>query len=329
MSPLVDVRALAVELALGDGSRRRIVDGVSFALDEGEALGMVGESGCGKTISALSLVRLLPDAARIAAGSVRVAGVDVIAAGEAELGRLRGGVVGLAFQDPSQALDPVRSIGSQVAEAARLQRGMNRRDARGEAVRLLEDVRLEPALDFLRAFPHQLSGGQRQRALLATALSGNPRLLVADEPTSALDSVARLQLVDLLGELRERRGLALLAISHDLPLVARIAERVAVLYAGETVEIAGSRDIFAEPLHPYTAALLAAAPAAAGPGPGPLATIPGMVPRPDEWPRGCRFSPRCSRCFAHCLAARPALVEVQPGRSVRCFLYADAEHAHG
>jgi oligopeptide/dipeptide ABC transporter ATP-binding protein len=328
VSRLVEVRSLAVELAAGNGARRRVVDGVSFALDEGETLGVVGESGCGKTISAMAMLRLLPDSARVVRGSVAVAGVDVLAADEDELIRLRGGVVGMMFQDPSQALNPVRSIGAQVAEAAVLHRRMRRREALLEAARLLEEVGLTPSGPFLRAFPHQLSGGQKQRALLATALSGTPRLLIADELTSALDSVARAQLVALLAALRTRRGLALVAISHDLALVASIAGHVAVLYAGETVETGPARDVFAEPLHPYTAALLAAAPRVAGPT-GPLPSIPGIVPRPSEWPSGCRFAPRCARSFDRCRVARPALVEVQRDRSVRCFLHADDEARDG
>jgi len=328
VSRLVEVRSLAVELAAGNGVRRRVVDGVSFAVDEGETLGVVGESGCGKTISTMALLRLLPDSARVVRGSVSVAGVDVLAAGEDELIRLRGGVVGMVFQDPSQALDPVRTVGAQVAEAAFLHRRVRGWVALREAALLLEEVGLTPPEPFLRAYPHQLSGGQKQRALLATALSGRPRLLVADELTSALDSVARAQLVELLGGLRARRGLALVAISHDLALVASIAGRVAVLYAGETVETGPAREVFAEPLHPYTAALLAAAPRAAGPT-GPLPSIPGIVPRPSEWPSGCRFAPRCARAFDRCRAARPALVEVRPDRSVRCFLHADDEAHDG
>ncbi len=301
---------------------------MSFAVDEGETLGVVGESGCGKTISAMALLRLLPESATVVRGTVSVAGLDVLAAGEDELIRLRGGVVGMVFQDPSQALDPVRSIGAQVAEAAFLHRQVRGRDARLEAALQLEEVGLAPAEAFLRAFPHQLSGGQKQRALLATALSGRPRVLVADELTSALDSVARAELVELLGILRERHGLALVVISHDLALIASIAGRVAVLYAGESVETGNAKDVLTEPLHPYTIALLAAAPRLAGPS-GPLPSIPGMVPRPSEWPSGCRFAPRCARAFDRCRVARPALVEVQPGRSVRCFLHAEAEDSDG
>ncbi len=329
MGPLVSIDRLAVAFPRGGGGLQRVVDGVSLDVDGREAVGVVGESGCGKTLTALAMLRLVPVPGRIVAGAVAVDGTDVVAAGDRELGHLRGGVLGMMFQEPSQALNPVRSIGFQVGEAARLHRGLDAKAAREEARRLLDEVGLEGTARLLAAYPHQLSGGQRQRALLASALSGNPRVLVADEPTSALDPATQVVLLDLLDRLRRSRGLAFVLISHDLPLVARVVERVSVLYAGETVETSPTRALFDTPLHPYTEALLRAIPTVDPAQVGPLPTIPGTVPRPGELGAGCRFAPRCARAFGHCLRARPALVPVGDGRAVRCFLHSTAEEEHG
>ena len=324
MPPIVEVDRLSVDFPDASGGRRRVVDGVTLAVREGEAMGVVGESGCGKTLTALALVRLVPEPGRIAGGSVRVAGTDVLAADEAALCSIRGSLVGLVLQEPSQALNPVRSVASQVCEAARLHRGIRGREEVAVAERLLAEVGLEEPERAARSYPHQLSGGQRQRVLLAAALSADPRILVADEPTSALDTVSQQRMVELLEALHRQRRLTLIFVSHDLALVGRLVDRVTVLYAGETVEVGDREALFAEPRHPYTRALIEAR-LAAGDGPGGrFPTVPGSVPKAGEWGRGCRFAPRCPLAFDRCRSARPALTAAGRGL-VRCFLASDAE----
>ena len=328
MPAIVEVEGLVVEFPDPSGGRRRVVDGVALAVREGEAMGVVGESGCGKTLTALALVGLVPEPGTVAGGAVRVGGTDVVAAGEAALCALRGGVVGLVLQEPAQALNPVRSVAEQVCEAARLHRGLPRKGECALAERLLAEVGLEDPRRAARSFPHQLSGGQRQRVLLAAALSADPPVLVADEPTSALDTISQQRMVELLQELRSRRRLTLVFVSHDLALVGRLVDRVTVLYAGETVEVADRAALFDEPRHPYTRALLEARPDA-GVAPGqPFPTVAGSVPKAGEWGRACRFAPRCPLAFDRCRTARPALT-AESGRLVRCFLAGDAEETGG
>jgi oligopeptide/dipeptide ABC transporter ATP-binding protein len=329
MAPMVQVSDLAVAFPSGQVGWRRVVDGVSLTVEEGEVMGLVGESGSGKTLTALALLGLVPEPGRVVAGTVSVAGEDVLREDEAHLSRLRGGLAGLVFQEPANALNPVRSVGFQVSEAARLHLGLQRSRSSGHAADMLAEVGLDGPEDVARAYPHQLSGGQRQRVLLACALSADPRLLVADEPTSALDTVSQRHMVELFGRLRERRGLTLLFISHDLALVGRMAERVTVLYAGETVEVATRGNLFERPLHPYTQALLEAQLPAEGARAGRLPTVRGGVPRAGGWGTGCRFAARCPAAFGRCATARPALSEPEPGRRVRCFLVGDAEEADG
>jgi oligopeptide/dipeptide ABC transporter ATP-binding protein len=324
---LAEVSNLAVAFPEGPESWRRVVDGASLCVDGAEAVGLVGESGSGKTLTALALVRLVPEPGRIVAGGVRVDGVDVLAADQATLGRLRGGAIGLVFQEPALALNPVRSVAAQVGEAARLHLGAGRAEVAARVDRLLAEVGLAAA-SIGPAFPHQLSGGQRQRVLIAAALSGEPGLLVADEPTAALDAVARRELLELLARLRRDRGVGLLLVSHDLGAVARATDRITVLYAGETVERGPSAAVLRRPLHPYAEGLVAARPDGGAPG-EPWPTIPGRPPRPVEWGGGCRFAPRCPRAMPRCTAARPALVEVSADRAVRCFLHADDEEPVG
>jgi len=333
MGLLAAVQALEVGFPRRRGEVLRVVRGADFAVAEGESVALVGESGCGKTLSALSLVNLLPEPGRIVGGRVEVAGHDVRGLAEQELQQLRGAMVGYVFQDPSSAFNPLLRVGTQVAEAGVLRYGWRRQRARSEAVRLLREVGLEEAEALAAAYPHQLSGGQRQRALLAAALSGDPRLLVLDEPSSALDPLARQRLLELIGRLREDRALAMLVITHDLSLAAQATDRVVVMYAGETVESARTEELLAAPLHPYTQALLRCAvllPRREGNGSGArLAAIPGEVPAPAGWGGRCRFVERCEHALPSCRAAHPALVEVTPGRQVRCFLHAGEECASG
>ena len=307
VSVILEVRNLRVAFPDATYGERIAVDGVSLSLDQGDTLAVVGESGCGKTMSALALLRLLPPGAALSAQRLSLAGEDVLAAGERAMCRMRGGVAGLALQEPASALNPVRTIGDQIAEAAMLHLGMKRAPARSVALELLAEVGLDATDAMLRAYPFQLSGGQRQRALLASALSGRPQLLIADEPTSALDTITARRIMTLLARLHATRGLGLVLISHDLPMVAREAAWVAVLYAGETVEIARREDLFSWPSHPYTTALVEMMPRRDGRRRPRLPSLPGRVARPLPQPLGCRFAPRCPHAFARCREARRTL----------------------
>jgi oligopeptide/dipeptide ABC transporter ATP-binding protein len=326
VAPIVDVKELRIAFPNAAGGLSKAVDGVSFELAERDTMALVGESGCGKTLSALALLRLTPVDARVNAERLAVAGHDILVSDDRALATLRGGVVGLVLQEPAQALNPVRTVGSQVAEAARLHLKVTGKQALRIAADLLAEVGVNPPGAMLAAYPHQLSGGQRQRALLASALSGQPRLVIADEPTSALDTMTARRLIAVLARLHAKRGVALMIISHDLPLVAPSVAWVTVLYAGETVEIARREDLFAAPAHPYTTALVDMMPQGNRRRGSPLPTIAGQVARPGAWSTGCRFAARCPMAFSRCREARPALVPTERGRWVRCFLYSSAEH---
>jgi oligopeptide/dipeptide ABC transporter ATP-binding protein len=317
-----------------DASPIPVVDGVSFSVRRGDCVGLVGESGSGKSMTALALLRLVPPPGRIVGGRVRLAGEEILALPEPAMRRVRGGRIGLVFQEPASALDPVYTIGFQIAEAIRAHRDLSWRAARREAEALLARVAMPDPRRRLDDYPHQLSGGQRQRAMLAVALAAGPELLIADEPTTALDVTLQAAVLALLAELRRELGLAVLLITHDLGVVAEACDRAVVMYAGEVVEEAPVGALFSAPAHPYTRALLAALPrrAAAASGRRPLAVIPGQPPEPGERPPGCAFAPRCPEVFARCAAERPRsyVVGSLPGddgaagseRSARCFLVA-------
>ncbi len=310
------------------------VDGVSLELHRGRALGLVGESGCGKSVTAMSVLGLVASPGRIETGKIllEIDGqpIDLVGLGDRRLRRIRGGRVGMIFQEPMTSLNPVFTIGSQVAEAVRLHRKVTRAAARARALELLTLVKIADPERRLDEYPHQLSGGMRQRAMIAMALACEPDLLIADEPTTALDVTIQAQILELLADLRTRLGMAILLITHDLGVVAETCDEVAVMYAGKIVERAPAASLFAQPLHPYTIGLLAARPeyqnqrgghAAGGSrgSPKPLAAIPGMVPAPANFPAGCRFHPRCG--FArelHCAAEMPSLREYSAGHLVRC-----------
>jgi oligopeptide/dipeptide ABC transporter ATP-binding protein len=320
MSPLLDVRDLRVSF----GSDRRgtpAVDGVSLQIAEGEALGLVGESGCGKTVTALALLGLLPPSGRVHGGSsVLWAGEDLLAAKPSRLREVRGGEIAMVFQEPRAALNPVLPVGDQVAEGLRVHRRLGRAEAGRIAEALLEEVGLPDPAGCARRYPHQLSGGMCQRVAIAMALACEPRLLVADEPATALDPTVQAQIMDVLADLRERRGLAMLLITHDLGLVSGICDRVAVMYAGQVVEVGRCPAVFRRPDHPYTAALLQSLPAPDDPA-APLVPIPGRSPSPGDRPEGCRFAPRCSRVWERCRTAPPLLeVSSSPSRAARCWL---------
>ena len=314
---LLDVRGLGVRF-FGDEGIVTAVDDVSFALSLGETLCLLGESGCGKTVTMRSLMRLLPATARIS-GSVRLDGVEVTTLKERALLAIRGSKVAMVFQDPMSALDPVFTIGQQIMEVVVAHEGVTRTTARARALELLEMVQIPSAERRFDAFPHELSGGLRQRAMIALALSCRPKLLLADEPTTALDATVQIQILVLLRELQRKLGMAIILVTHDLGVAAEIADRVAVMYAGRLVETADIGDLIRTPLHPYTAGLLASTINERTRG-GVLTPIPGAPPDLSSLPKGCAFAPRCTHTVDRCTVEAPQLVGIGPGRAVRCAL---------
>jgi oligopeptide/dipeptide ABC transporter ATP-binding protein len=322
MTPLLEVRDLTVGFPTRDGVARA-VDSVSFAIEPGETLAVVGESGSGKTVTALSLLRLLPDGALVGETSrIRFEGADVLRLDNESLRRIRGARMAMVFQEPMTSLNPVLSIGTQLVETVEAHQSVGRRAARDRAAEILALVGLPDPRRVLEQYPHELSGGMRQRALIAMALICGPRLLIADEPTTALDVTVQAQILELLASLRERLGMSLLLITHNLGVAAGIADRVAVMYGARIVETAPTRELYAAPAHPYTTGLLAAAPRLDGPA-RPTPAIPGSVPPATAWPAGCRFHPRCPHAWDRCRNDEPALLDAGPGRVSRCWLVAD------
>jgi oligopeptide/dipeptide ABC transporter ATP-binding protein len=311
MSSLLEVRNLSVRFGAVAA-----VEGVAFAVAEGETLALVGESGCGKTLTALSVLRLTPPAAAVAADGITLRGRELTRLPERAMRALRGKEVGVIFQDPLTALNPVWPVGEQVAEGLRLHEGLGRRAAWGRAVEALREVGIADPQRRASEYPHQLSGGMRQRAMIAAALACRPPLLIADEPTTALDVTLQAQVLDLLLRLREERRLSILLITHDLGVVAELAHRVAVMYAGQVVESAPVAVLFRRPRHPYTRALLSAVPRLDDGGLR-LATIDGTVPDPTRYPPGCRFAPRCPLALEACRQPQE-LRELEPRHWVRC-----------
>ncbi len=315
--PLLDVDRLTTAFPI-EGRVVSAVSGVSFSLDAGETLALVGESGCGKSLTALSILRLVDPPGRIVSGAVRLDGRDLLALDEREMRAVRGREIGLVLQEPMTALNPVYTVGSQIAEALAVHGLARGKAARARAIELLDAVRVPEPHRRVDDYPHQLSGGLRQRALIAAALACQPKLLIADEPTTALDVTIQGQILDLLRDLKTRLRLALLLITHDLGVVAQQADRVAVMYAGRIVEEAPVRAIFRDPKHPYTRGLLASLP---GPHGTRLRAIEGTVPRLGHIPSGCAFAPRCADRFEPC-ADLPALAPgAGGGAPVRCFLH--------
>jgi peptide/nickel transport system ATP-binding protein len=317
--PLLDVRDLRVSFAT-DAGPVPAVRGVSFAVRPGETVAVVGESGCGKSVSALALLRLLDPNAQVTAEAVRFRGRDLLAEGEAGLRSIRGAEIGMIFQEPMTSLNPVFRIGDQIGEVLEIHRGMDRPAARKAAVELLARVRIADPERRAAQYPHELSGGMKQRVMIAMAIACGPALLIADEPTTALDVTIQAQILDLLRALQESSGLAILLITHDLGIVAQFAERVLVMYAGEIVEEGAVRELFRAPLHPYTRALLRALPRRGSHE--RLAAIAGAVPSPRELPPGCAFSTRCAEVLPRCPVEPPPVVG-GAGRTARCWLHAE------
>jgi len=314
-SPLLAIKSLTLEFGAGPGAVRA-VDEVSLAIATGETVCLVGEIGCGKSVTALSIARLVPSPpARYPSGEILLNGQDVLRMSNAQLRHIRGGVVSYVFQEPGASLNPVFPVGRQIKESLKLHRPEAATDA--EVVRLLKLVGI-PAPEFRRLdFPHQLSGGMQQRVMIAMALASEPKLLVADEPTTALDVTIQAQIIDLLRALKERLGMSMLLITHNLGIVGDVADRVAVMYAGQIVELASARALLSRPLHPYTQALMNSVPKL-GANVARLSSIPGSVPDLGAFPTGCRFHPRCPKARADCSEKAPGLIEVETQRWVRC-----------
>ena len=329
MSSLLEVSDLGTWFYTRQGIVKA-VDGVDFEVAAGETLAIVGESGCGKSMTALSLMRLIPDPpGRIVSGSIKLAGRDLLKISEEEMRDVRGNEISMIFQEPMTSLNPVMTIGKQISEALILHRDMDRKQAMKRAIEMLELVRIPEPAQRAKEYPHQLSGGMRQRAMIAMALACNPKVLIADEPTTALDVTIQAQILELIVELQREFSAAVLLITHDLGVVAETAHRVIVMYAGRKVEEATVGELFARPLHPYTVGLMNSIPrldlmrGQTDRSNERLQEIPGIVPPLFDLPPGCAFAPRCSRADEKCRSERPAYEEKQPGHWAACW------HTHG
>ena len=313
---LLAVEGLRTQFATSGGTVRA-VDGLSFAIERGEVLGLVGESGCGKSVTSLSIMRLVPPPGQIVAGRIRLEGEDLLDKDAEAMRRVRGARIAMVFQEPMTSLNPVFTIGDQIAAAVLAHEGGRRRAAWDRAVEMLDQVQVPSPGERARDYPHQLSGGLRQRAMIALALAPGPQLLIADEPTTALDVTIQAQILDLLRRLQAERGMAVLLITHDLGVVAELCHRVAIIYAGRIVEMAPVARIFEEPLHPYTRGLLRCLPHPSRFG-QPLSSIEGAPPDLRGADAGCPFAPRCPLAIESCRRHEPALAERRPGHFVAC-----------
>ena len=321
-TPLLEVEGLKTHFFTRDGVIRA-VDGVSFSVAAGETLAIVGESGCGKSVTSLSILRLIASPpGRTVAGSIRFEGRDLLALSEPEMRDVRGNQISMIFQEPMTSLNPVLTIGRQIAEALTLHRGLNRAAANARAVEMLGLVNIPEPARRVTEYPHQLSGGMRQRVMIAMALACNPKLLIADEPTTALDVTIQAQILDLMRGLKEKTGAAIVLITHDLGVVAEMAQRVVVMYAGRKVEEANVEDLFAQPRHPYTQGLLQSIPRLGAASAGErkrLAEIRGTVPSMREEIPGCVFAPRCAHATERCRKQYPSLEQKAGGHTVACW----------
>jgi len=299
----------------------RAVDGVTFHVNKRETLGIVGESGCGKSVTSLSVMQLVPNPpGRIVSGEILFNGSDLLKKRESEMRNIRGRQISMIFQDPLTCLNPVFSIGDQIGEVYQIHQGMSRKKALTMAVKMLKLVGIPMPERRINEYPYQMSGGMRQRVMIAMALACNPNLLIADEPTTALDVTIQAQILTLMKDLKKRLGMAIIFITHDLGVIAEVAERVIVMYAGQIMEEAYAKDLFDSPLHPYTESLLKSVPTVEGKQ-EKLFVIPGNVPDPLSFPTGCRFHNRCYAAFDKCKAAESPLVTVEKDRKVRCWLH--------
>ena len=298
------------------------VDGLDFEVEQGETFAIVGESGCGKSVTSLSILGLIPSPpGKIVGGQILYNGEDLLKKSEKQMRAIRGNEISMIFQEPMTSLNPVFTVGRQISESFKYHQQMGKKEAHEKAIEMLKMVGIPSPEKVVDDYPHQLSGGMRQRVMIAMALACNPKVLIADEPTTALDVTIQAQIMQLLKRLKEKMGTSIILITHDLGVVAQIAQRVMVMYCGEAVESCDARSIYKNPLHPYTVGLLASVPKLTDEDLGELPSIPGMVPSPNELPKGCRFAPRCSKCGPRCLAQKPDLITLENGHKVRCFLY--------
>ena len=297
----------------------RAIDGVSFEIAEGRTLGLVGESGCGKSVTSLSIMRLIQSPpGKIVGGEILYRGRDLLKLNNEEMRKIRGNEISMIFQEPMTSLNPVFTVGNQIGEAIKLHQGLGKKETRQKTIEMLRLVKIADPESRVDAYPHQLSGGMRQRVMIAMALSCNPALLIADEPTTALDVTIQAQILELMKELQQKIGMALLLITHDLGVVAEQADEVAIMYAGKIVERATAQAIFNRPFHPYTVGLLNSLPGAGTAKKKRLDAIPGVVPSPLHLPSGCRFRDRCPKAADTCAQNEPQLVEKEPGHTVAC-----------
>jgi oligopeptide/dipeptide ABC transporter ATP-binding protein len=319
VKPLLEVEDLSLEFNIDQGVAK-VLDRVTFSVGEGEVFGLVGETGCGKTVTALTILRLLPETARVRTGHIRFAGTDLLGSSDAEMEKLRGSQITMIFQDPGTSLNPVYSIGEQITRVIRTHENVEKPAATDRAIGLFERVGLADPEKVLTSYPHELSGGMQQRSMIAMALACRPRLLIADEPTTAVDVTIQAQILDLIMELQREFRLSVLLITHNLGIVAETCQRVGVMYAGTLAEVAPTKELFREPLHPYTKRLLHSLPRPDARG-QPLASIPGSVPSMVAPPPGCRYHPRCEFAMKSCSVRRPVLGEHRPGHQAACLLY--------
>jgi oligopeptide transport system ATP-binding protein len=320
---ILEVDGLEVQFHTDEGIVRA-VNGISYSLKAGEALGIVGESGCGKSVSSLAVMGLVPrPVGRIVAGNVRFQGQDLLTLSHSEMRKIRGGDISMIFQDPMNSLNPVLTIGFQIEESLRLHLGLNKKAATARAIELLDQVGIPSPADRIKDFPHQLSGGMQQRVMIAMAISCQPQLLFADEPSTALDVTIEAQVIELLSKLRRDLDMAVVLITHDLAVVAGFCDEVIVMYAGYIVERSSVRDIFHNPRHPYTIGLLGSMPGAETNQDDRLSTIPGAPPDMTALPAGCPFAPRCRFVHDICKTDLPELDDLEPGHAIRCFVDVD------
>jgi oligopeptide/dipeptide ABC transporter ATP-binding protein len=318
MAELLKVKDLQTSFFTPEGEVRAI-DGVSFEIGEGKTLGLVGESGCGKSVTSLSIMRLIASPpGKIVGGEILYRGRDLLKLKNEEMRKIRGNEISMIFQEPMTSLNPVFTVGNQIGEAIRLHQGLGKKETRQKTIDMLRLVKIADPESRVDAYPHQLSGGMRQRVMIAMALSCNPSLLIADEPTTALDVTIQAQILELMKELQQKMGMALLLITHDLGVVAEQADEVAIMYGGKIVERASARAIFTKPFHPYTVGLLNSLPGTGRQKKKRLDAIPGVVPNPLHLPSGCRFRDRCPRAADLCAQVEPELIEKEPGHPVAC-----------
>jgi peptide/nickel transport system ATP-binding protein len=318
MADLLQVRNLQTSFFTPEGEIRAI-DGVNFEIGEGKTIGLVGESGCGKSVTSLSIMRLIPSPpGKIVGGEILYRDRDLLKLNNEEMRKIRGNEISMIFQEPMTSLNPVFTVGNQIGEAIRLHQGLSKKATRQKTIQMLRLVKIADPESRVDAYPHQLSGGMRQRVMIAMALSCNPSLLIADEPTTALDVTIQAQILELMKELQQDIGMALLLITHDLGVVAEQADDVAIMYAGKIVERSNTQTIFNHPFHPYTVGLLNSLPGAGALKKKRLDAIPGMVPSPLNLPSGCRFRDRCPKAAELCAQSEPELMEKAPGHTVAC-----------